>query len=94
MEERIEINPAKLSGVPVIRGTRIPVFVILASLADGYSVERLVAEFDGLTSEDVFAALDYAAKLADRPTVAVSYSSGSCDSSPHVRPVAQIGGAT
>jgi uncharacterized protein (DUF433 family) len=50
-----------LGGEAVIKGTRIPVSLILGHLASGMSVDELVYEYD-LNKEDIYAALAYAAK--------------------------------
>lgn len=59
---RIVVDPNVRSGRPVIRGTRVPVDLILAKLAGGMTPEQLVVEFD-LTIDDVRAALSYAAHV-------------------------------
>ena len=51
----------KLGGEAVIKGTRIPVALILGHLAAGMSTDEIVYEYD-LTIEDIRAALGYAAK--------------------------------
>jgi uncharacterized protein (DUF433 family) len=58
-EERIAVGPEVMGGRPVIAGTRVPVQVIVGSLAGGDSVEQ-VCEGYGLTDEDLRAALAYA----------------------------------
>lgn len=60
MSNRIEVNPNILLGKPVIAGTRIPVYLILNLLASGYSYERIMEAYPGLTREDIIAALTYA----------------------------------
>jgi uncharacterized protein (DUF433 family) len=67
--DRIEINPAICGGKPVIRGTRIMVRNILGMVAEGYTVERILASYPDLTSEDVAAALHYAAQVVDEDQV-------------------------
>lgn len=57
---RIEINPKVLVGKPVIRGTRIPVELILKMLAQGIGFEEILKEYPRLTREDILAAIDYA----------------------------------
>jgi uncharacterized protein (DUF433 family) len=63
--DHIESDPMVLRGKPCIRGTRIPVALILGYLASAKSVEQILAEFPNLTTADVAAALDYARDLAD-----------------------------
>jgi uncharacterized protein (DUF433 family) len=60
--ERIAINPAVHHGEPCIKGTRIPVSLIVGSLADGDRLEDLLAAYSSLSQEDVRAALFYAAE--------------------------------
>lgn len=61
----IECNPSILRGKPCFKGTRIPVALILGSLAAGQSNERIIAEFPDLTADDIAGALDFARDLAD-----------------------------
>lgn len=63
--DRIETNSNILAGKPVIRGTRIPVSLVLNLLAHGYSVSRVVEAYPQLTPEDVQAAMVFAASLAN-----------------------------
>lgn len=60
MNDRIEVNPDILMGKPVIAGTRIPVYLILNLLASGYSYDRIIEAYPGLTREDITATLSYA----------------------------------
>jgi len=57
----ITIEPGKRGGKPTIRGMRITVNDILSWLASGMTIAEILADFDELTQEDVFAALSYAA---------------------------------
>ena len=63
MGERIEVNPKILGGKPVIKGTRIPVYLILELLSAGYDFKRIIKAYPTLTEEDVKAAVDYAAQI-------------------------------
>ncbi|MHC3129390.1 MAG: DUF433 domain-containing protein [Candidatus Bathyarchaeota archaeon] len=63
MTEPIEVNPKILGGKPVIRGTRVPVYLILELLSAGYDFKRIVADYPTLKEEDVKAAVEYAAKI-------------------------------
>jgi len=58
--ERIEINPKVMMGKPVIKGTRIPVHVVLNLLAEGYTEKQVQKEYPDITKEDIFAALRFA----------------------------------
>lgn len=60
MTERVEINPRVCGGKPVIKGTRIPVSVILDQLAEGDDWAFLLKNYPELTPEDIRAALYYA----------------------------------
>jgi uncharacterized protein (DUF433 family) len=61
MIDRIEINPEVMLGKPVIRGTRIPVELILRKLAEGATEAELLDAYPRLTEADIKAALAYAA---------------------------------
>jgi len=63
--ERISINAAICHGQACVKGTRIPVHQIVRMLANGDTVEDLLAEYPTLAREDVMACLDYAAELAE-----------------------------
>jgi uncharacterized protein (DUF433 family) len=63
MTGRIEINPAVMLGKPVIRGTRIPVELILRKLSEGATEADLLEAYPRLTREDIQAALAYAADV-------------------------------
>ncbi len=57
----ITINPARRSGKPCIRDTRIAVYDVLEYLASGMSEAEIIAEFPELTREDIRACLTFAA---------------------------------
>ena len=61
MAERIEINPNVMLGKPVIRGTRIPVELIVRKLSEGATDSDLLNPYPRLAIEDIRAALAYAA---------------------------------
>jgi len=54
-----------LRGKPRLKGTRIPVGIVLGYLAAGKTAEDIVAEFPDLTREQIAACLDYARDLAE-----------------------------
>lgn len=60
-KDRIDINPKVLGGKPVIRGTRIPIELILRKLAEGATEQVLLEAYPALKDEDIKAALAYAA---------------------------------
>jgi len=72
-ETRIEVNPKVMLGKPVIRGTRIPVELILRKLAEGATEADLLDAYPRLTREDIRAAIAYAANtVAVEETLLVS----------------------
>ena len=62
--ERISIDPAVCHGQACIKGTRIPVAVVLDNLAAEMSAEEIAASYPPLRVDDVRAATAYAAELA------------------------------
>ena len=66
---RIEIDVDKLGGKPVIKGTRIPVALIIELIANGLKPDEIIKEYPELTIEDIKAALLYAARLAENEVV-------------------------
>ena len=60
LTDRIEVNPDVMRGKPVIRGTRIPVDLILRKLGEGASEADLLDAYPRLTREDIQAAIRYA----------------------------------
>jgi uncharacterized protein (DUF433 family) len=63
MEERISLNPDVMMGKPVIKGTRIPVELIVRMLAQGISESEILHEYPRLQPLDIRAALCYAAEV-------------------------------
>ncbi|HWL93161.1 MAG TPA: DUF433 domain-containing protein [Phycisphaerae bacterium] len=58
---RITLDPSVMAGKPCIRGLRVTVGTILGLLASGHSRERILQAYPYLESEDIDAALAYAA---------------------------------
>ena len=71
--DRIELNPRVCNGKPVIKGTRIPVTVILDQIAEGESWDNLLAGYPGLKKEDIQAALRYAKSSLDHAEIRSAY---------------------
>lgn len=72
-KNRIEINPKIMGGKPVIRGTRVPVQVVVGSLAGGMSEEEVCKEYR-IIIKDVKAPLAYAAEtLTEEKVYAISH---------------------
>ena len=67
--ERIEVNPDILLGKPVIRGTRIPVELIIRKLSEGATEADLLDAYPRLTEADIKAALAYAADSLAHETI-------------------------
>jgi uncharacterized protein (DUF433 family) len=65
---RIIIDPEIQGGKPVIKGTRIPVDLVLGKIAGGMTFEELIKEYD-LKKEDIFAVLNYAARVIKEETL-------------------------
>lgn len=57
---RISLTPDVLAGKPVIRGTRIAVEFIIGLMADGWSEADILANYPGISREDILACLAYA----------------------------------
>ena len=62
--DRVEAKPTVMMGKPCVKGTRIPVHLLLEKMAVGESSERLLRAYPQLTSDDLRACLEYAAALA------------------------------
>lgn len=67
--DRIELNPRVCGGKPVIKGTRIPVSVILERIADNEPWESILKAYPELHKEDIQAALLYARASLDHTEV-------------------------
>ena len=63
--ERISIDPTVCHGQACIKGTRIPVHLILRMLANGDRVENILDEYPSLTLADIHACFEYGASLAE-----------------------------
>lgn len=61
---RITMDPAICHGKPVIRGLRYPVEMILELLSGGMSIDEILADYEDLEREDVYAVLEFAARLS------------------------------
>ena len=69
LAERITSNPDVMLGKPVIRGTRIPVYILVEMVEAGETPEDLVDAYPGLTLEDIYAAIDFEAENRKRTEV-------------------------
>lgn len=65
---RVTVDEGVAFGKPVIQGTRVPVALLVGKLAGGMTVREVAEEYE-LESDDVLAALSYAARLLDEERV-------------------------
>ena len=70
--ERISVDPLVCHGKACMKGTRIMVSVILDNLATGVSPEEILRSYPSLSSEDIQAAIAYAAELARERIIMVT----------------------
>lgn len=63
--ERIVVDPAIMVGKPVVKGTRIPVELVLKRLSQDLNIETLLTAYPRLTVEDIKACLAYAEALVE-----------------------------
>lgn len=68
-QEHISVNPKICHGRACIRGTRIPVSVVLDNIAAGLDKAEIIQSYPALTPEDIQAALFYASELAEERTI-------------------------
>jgi uncharacterized protein (DUF433 family) len=61
---RITIDPDICHGKPCIRGLRYPVEIMLELLTSGMTIEEILADYDDLEREDLYAVLAYATRLS------------------------------
>jgi len=64
----VEINEKVCFGKPVIKGTRVPVELVLGKLAGGMSFEEVMKEYE-ITYHDILAAMNYAAKVVEHEEI-------------------------
>jgi uncharacterized protein (DUF433 family) len=64
----IVVDPSIRFGKPVIKGTRVPIDILVGKVAGGMSIEEVAEEY-GVTSQDVRAALGYAAQRLAEETI-------------------------
>jgi len=64
--DRITLDPHILAGKPIIKGTRIPVYLIIELIANGMTTKEILKEYPELKQDDIKAALLYASKLLQR----------------------------
>jgi len=72
MKDRIISEPNICGGEPCIKGTRIPVHIILSHLAAGDDFNTILKNFPRITIEDIKACLEYASYLATEKEITTS----------------------
>jgi len=70
-QDYITVDPEICHGKACIKGTRIPVSVILDNLAEGLSFEEILASYPSLTKEAIRAAIAYAAELTREEIISI-----------------------
>ncbi len=63
--DRIVVNPAVMTGKPVIRGTRLTIQFILGLLSNGMTTQEILIEYSGLQAEDIHACIRFAAEMLE-----------------------------
>ncbi len=69
LPERIKIDPEIMMGKPCVKGTRIPVYVLLQKMAAGETEGQLLEAYPQLSKADLMAVWDYAARAATEEVV-------------------------
>src|SRR5712691_5333838 len=67
IKELIEVNPKKMSGTPVFRGTRVPIQNLFDCLEDGETVEQFLEQFPTVTREQVSGVLELSKGYSSEP---------------------------
>lgn len=68
LTERIVVDPKIRHGKPIIKGTRVPVELVLGSLAGGMKIEQICKEYE-IKKRDVLASIEYATKVISREEI-------------------------
>ena len=66
---RIIVDPKILAGKPIIAGTRIPVYLILNLLGNGYDFDKIIKAYPVLTRQDIETAIKYSENRMKRVEV-------------------------
>lgn len=69
LKERIIVDPKVMAGKPVVKGTRIPVYVILEAIEAGQTIKEVTEAYPDLDEGDVKAAIRYATEIVEREEV-------------------------
>lgn len=65
----VSANPEVMDGVPVISGTRIPVYIVLEMLEEGQSFDDILRDYPSLSEEKIKAAIHFAAECSASPGI-------------------------
>jgi uncharacterized protein (DUF433 family) len=72
-QQHIVVDPAVLSGKPVVKGTRLAVEFVLGLLAEGWNEAEILRNYPGLSREQILACVAYAQeRLSDEKVFAVA----------------------
>jgi len=69
--EKISSNPDICHGKPCIKGTRIPVYLIVSLVAHGEDIQSIIQNYPSITRNDITASMKYAAKLCEYEAYAI-----------------------
>lgn len=69
--DRISSDPEICHGKPCIKGTRIPVYLLVSLAAEGEDTETIIKDYPSITPGDIKVALKYAAKLCEYEAYAI-----------------------
>jgi uncharacterized protein (DUF433 family) len=67
--KNIVVDPNILAGHPIVKGTRIPVSLILNLISHGYTIEKVMDEYPELKASDIKAAISYAEERIKREEI-------------------------
>ena len=66
ISKRVSSDPDICHGKPCIKGTRIPVYLVVSLVAEGETMDSILSDYPSLTPDDIKAAMRYAARLCER----------------------------
>ncbi|MHA1132481.1 MAG: DUF433 domain-containing protein [Candidatus Helarchaeota archaeon] len=75
-ENRISIDPEICHGKPCIKGTRIPVYLILEMLEHGLSFKEILEEYPHITVDDIKACIKFAKALINNEEINLIVNTG------------------
>ncbi len=72
LPQNIEIRPDVMLGKPCLKGTRIPVYIVLEKLGAGETADEILSAYPQITRDHITAAFQYAASLASNEVILAS----------------------